>query len=298
MTNRIFAAAQPLAVGLLSLAGALAAPVSAPAQERKTLEAYDASTVVATVGEKQITLGDMLIARPRLPQNVEISDYTILFDEILRSLVTAEMIAQAAEKAGVAEDPGVKMRLEALRRTTLGQVYLARLAGERITDESLRKLYDEMMQNEITSAPFTQTSFRLIQLEDKKAAEDALAAVKGGSDFAELAKKLSTHVSNRNGGFIDYHSPGARVSPIDQAAMAMKNPGDLSEVIEANGKFYLVKLEGKRALEYNQVVPVLRRISYDRIAAAELEKLKKEIPVKNADALPPGEAIMKNDLLK
>ena len=137
-----------------------------------------------------------------------------------------------------------------------------------------------------------------MQVETKKEAEDLLKKVKGGADFAELAKKHSKHVSKENGGLFPFHSPSPRPTPVDLAAVVMKKKGDLSDVIEMGKQFFFIQLEAKRTLTFEQTKGALRKISFDRLAAAEIARLRKEIGVKPAAALPPGEAILKNGLIK
>lgn len=272
-----------------------ACPLLALSQDRPTLQNYDADTVLATVGDGQITLGDLLIARPRLPANVEIADQEIVFQNVLSSLTTTEMFAQAALQSGLAEGRVLKLQLAAMRRNALSQAYLSQLARGQLTEVALRTLYQELTANEESRTPFMQASYRLIQADRRDEAEAALAAARDGANFADLARERSTHLSNANGGLIDYQSPS---TPIDQAALTLAEPGDLSEVIEFQSRFYVVRLEGKRLLAYEQVLNVLRRIGLDRIAAQELERLRGDIRAQRADTLPPAGAILQDELLR
>ena len=291
-------AAQGSALIAVGAVLSLSAHGPAAAQERKTLSKYDINTVVATVDGKKLTLGDLMTARPRIPPNVEVSDADKLMGAVMNTLTSAEVLARAAEKAGLADKPAMKLRLAAQRRSALGQAYLAKVAKEKITDDTLKKLYDEMMSNEVTKAPFVQSSFRLIEVETKKEADDLHKKAKGGAKFADLATKHSKHVSNKNGGLFPFHSPNPRPTPIDIAAIKMKKKGETSDVMEVAGKFYIIQLEGKRTLEFDQVKGALRKIAFDRLGASEISRLYKEYSVKPADALPPGKALLDDSLLK
>src|SRR5262249_20302105 len=62
----------------------------------------------------------------------------------------------------------------------------------------------------------------------KAKAEDLIAQLKRGADFAELAKKYSEdEASAKNGGDLDYFGRGRMVPEFDQAVFAME-PGQLS----------------------------------------------------------------------
>lgn len=79
----------------------------------------------------------------------------------------------------------------------------------------------------------------------KKAAE-LLAEAKAGADFAELAKTHSDDASKAAGGLLPWLAAGDTVGPFEQAAMALA-PGQLSEVVETDFGFHLIKGVEKRA---------------------------------------------------
>ena len=73
-------------------------------------------------------------------------------------------------------------------------------------------------------------------------AEDLLAKIKGGADFAALATKLSEdEVSAAKGGELEPFGRGAMVKDFEDAAFAMK-PGDISGLVKSQYGFHIIKL--------------------------------------------------------
>lgn len=82
----------------------------------------------------------------------------------------------------------------------------------------------------------------------KEKAEQLLAAVKKAPDsFAELARKNSSDAGSAvNGGDLDFFSRKAMVKPFADAAFSMKK-GDISEVVETEFGYHIIKLTDIRA---------------------------------------------------
>ena len=75
---------------------------------------------------------------------------------------------------------------------------------------------------------------RHILVEDKKTAEEVIAKLKDGGDFAELAKEFSTEpVAKESGGDLGWFGPGKMVPPFEEAAFPLKE-SEISEPVTNN----------------------------------------------------------------
>jgi len=77
----------------------------------------------------------------------------------------------------------------------------------------------------------------------KELAETLLQQIKGGKDFAELARAMSDDPGSANkGGELGYFGRGVMVAPFETAVFSMK-PGEVSELVETDFGYHIIKLE-------------------------------------------------------
>ncbi|MBP9827293.1 peptidyl-prolyl cis-trans isomerase [Candidatus Saccharibacteria bacterium] len=74
----------------------------------------------------------------------------------------------------------------------------------------------------------------------KAKADDLLNQIKGGADFAELAKKNSEDSSAANGGDLGFIEKGQTVTEFEEAAYALK-AGEVSGVVKTQFGFHIIK---------------------------------------------------------
>jgi parvulin-like peptidyl-prolyl isomerase len=119
--------------------------------------------------------------------------------------------------------------------------------GAATTDEELKFFYEQNKQNYKNEE---RIEARQIVVNDKKAADDALARVKGGEDFAAVAKAVSKEGADADGAL--NAKKGEKVpQPITKLTLSSKvadaafklTSGGTTDVIEDNGKFYILKVE-------------------------------------------------------
>jgi anaerobic C4-dicarboxylate transporter DcuA len=83
-------------------------------------------------------------------------------------------------------------------------------------------------------------------LRSETEARDALAALKSGADFQQLAQKSSTDATASAGGEMGWQAKGKLLPELEKAGSDLKKPGDLSEIIKSPFGYHIVKLDAKR----------------------------------------------------
>ncbi len=114
----------------------------------------------------------------------------------------------------------------------------------------------------------------------KKQAEEILAKVKGGADFAELAKKFSQDESNASkGGDLDYFGRGQMVPEFDKVAFALQ-PGQISDLVKTQYGYHIITLVDKKPASQRPLTEVRAQIE-DRLkweqAQAQAQKLADDV---------------------
>lgn len=82
-------------------------------------------------------------------------------------------------------------------------------------------------------------------------AEGLLQQVRGGADFAEVAKSSSDCPSAPNGGDLGTFGRGQMVPAFEQAAFAL-GEGQISDLVETQFGYHIIKLEGRVRLPFDQ----------------------------------------------
>ena len=99
----------------------------------------------------------------------------------------------------------------------------------------------------------------------KAKAEELLKQVKGGADFAELAKKNSEdEASAKNGGDLDYFGRGRMVPEFDQAVFAMQ-PGTISDLVKTQYGYHIITLVDKKNAKTRPLAEVRQQLT-DQLA--------------------------------
>jgi len=105
----------------------------------------------------------------------------------------------------------------------------------------------------------------------KTKAQDLLTQIKGGADFAALAKQHSNDGSAQAGGDLGFFPRGQMVKPFEDAAFALK-AGEVSPIVESEFGYHIIKSSERRDA---RTVP-LAEVS-DRIAQALRQQKQQQL---------------------
>jgi len=203
-----------------------------------------------------------------------------------------EDYAKALKTADISEKELVELTRKDIIINNLVQKDLA--AKITVSDAEAKKFYDENIDKFKRDAE-VRASHILIGVEpnasaeDKKKAKDKadalLKEVKGGKDFAEVAKANSTCPSSAQGGDLGFFGKGQMVPPFEQAAFALKK-GEVSDVVETQFGYHIIKLTDKKEPETvkfedtkERIVDYLKQQKLQKAVNDFLEEQKKKAKV-------------------
>jgi len=111
-------------------------------------------------------------------------------------------------------------------------------------------LYREKLEEVLTAALPTaaeQVQARHILLQTREEADAALARLRDGEDFAELAAELSIDTATKEqGGDLGWFPRGQMTPAFSEAAFALQ-PGETSEVVETEFGYHIIRLDQREA---------------------------------------------------
>lgn len=138
-----------------------------------------------------------------------------------------------------------------------------------VTDEEIMKFYDEN-KGQLGEEPQVKASHILIGVDasatpevkakTREKAEAIRMEVKGGKDFAAAAKADSTCPSKEQGGDLGFFGKGQMVPAFEQAAFALQ-PGEISDVVETQFGYHIIKLTEKKDAEAPKFEEIKEKIA-------------------------------------
>ena len=231
--------------------------------------------VVARVNGDVLHRSDLDLALRGAPAQIQQAPLDKIYPQLLNSLVNAQLLAQAARKAKVDQNPQVKEQLNQAQNEILADSYVASLARSQVSEAKLRAAYDDYAKQ----APTTEeVHARHILVATEQEAKDIIAQLDKGADFATLAKDKTTDPSGKsNGGDLGYFTKQDMVPDFANAAFALK-PGDYTKTpVHTQFGWHVIKLEDRRpgkAGTYDQVAPEIAQQMTQQIVAAKLQELR------------------------
>ena len=139
-----------------------------------------------------------------------------------------------AIEQGLDKKPEVKLQMMLQHANVLAQKY----AADKLKDKV--KATDEEIKAYLESHPEMD-----VDKKNRAKAEEVLKRARAGEDFAKLAQEFSSDGSKDKGGDLGWFGHGQMVPEFEQAAYALK-PGEISDVVQSQFGFHIIKLEEKK----------------------------------------------------
>lgn len=144
--------------------------------------------------------------------------------------------------------------------------------GIKLSDADAKNYYDQHQELYQTAERRHVAHILISEKDEAKAnekAEELLAKIKAGDDFAKLAEANSADtLSARKGGDLEPFEKGVMDPAFEAAAFSLAKPGDVSSVVKSKFGFHIIKLLGVEP----QSTKAFEAVKADVIAKLQSEK--------------------------
>lgn len=196
---------------------------------------------------------------------------------IINELVGSELAYQEAQKQGIDKLPDFKISEELAQRKLLVNVFLADFMKKNPVTEADTKAAYEQYKKELGDKEYNA---RHILVKTQAEANDILAQIKKGGDFAKLAKEKSLDTASKEkGGDLGWFSVAGWVKPFTDAVVVLKKGEVTAAPVQTQFGWHVIKMIDTRATQvpsYDKVKENLERTLQQR----KLEKLMLDLKAK------------------
>jgi peptidyl-prolyl cis-trans isomerase C len=273
--------------------------------DRALNDAYKKKNPDAKASDEEITayyathpkeFDDFLQSNPRAAQQAQGPQK----DELKKQLGEFKVLAERARNEGLERDSLTRLQILLTRSQALAGAYLGNLqknADKLVADAEVEQYYkdhpddfDEIRVRHIlistqptpeaeeeSDAPDAKAGKdkkpeskpkTLTKDEARKKTQELLDRARKGEDFAKLANENTDDPGSKGkGGEYDFFGHGKMVPEFEKAAFALK-PGEISEPVETQFGFHIIKLEERRT--------AASPVTDEKVKQQIVEKLKQE----------------------
>lgn len=246
-------------------------------------QAQSVDDVLATVNGTDITLGDVLVARTQLPPQYQQLPNEALYEGLLNQVIQQHLLSETVTDMS----PRLKLAIQSETRSLRAGEALSAVTEGAITDEALRAEYERQYADQDLGLEYNAAH---ILLETEEKAQEMVAELENGADFAALAQEHSTGPSGPSGGDLGWFAKGVMVPAFEEAVIAME-PGAISAPVETQFGWHVIKLADTRAVEapsFDEVSGQIAEELRQNAIAAHIEKLTSDAEITMTEGVDPA----------
>jgi len=246
--------------------------IAAPSVAQTEKDAGPKSPKPVTVNGKAIPKARLdFVVKQRAAQGTP--DNAQLRKTILDALITQEVVAQEAERKGMAKSAEVQTQLALARQQVLIQAYMQDYFKSRpITDEQMQAEYVKVK----ASRGDKEYKARHILVDKDTEALDIIAQLQKGAKFEDLAKNSKDPGSKDRGGDLDWNPPTTFVKPFAEALAKLEKGKYTEAPVQSQFGWHVIMLEDVRAIQFPEFDAVKQQIR-NMLQEQEVQKLIAEL---------------------
>src|SRR6266568_2537134 len=192
---------------------------------------------------------------------------------ILDNLITQEVVAQEADRRGLAKSAGVRTQLELLRQQVLVQAVVQdHLKTHPVKDEEMLAEYNKVK----ASRGDKEYKARHILVDKDTEANEIIAQLKKGSKFEDLAKQSKDPGSKEKGGDLDWNPPSTFVKPFSEALTKLEKGKYTETPVQTQFGWHVIQLDDVRTAQF-PAFDTVRQQLLTRMQEQEVQKFVGEL---------------------
>ncbi len=246
-------------------------------------QAKSASTLVAEVDGRAVTLGDVGDAIAELPSTVRDLPFSDIFPSIRAQLIGQQALVIRAQRQGLDEDPVVRRKIKATSDRVLANALLEQEISRSITEAALLDRYNK----DYAGKPGPEeVHVRVIMTPTEQESADIIAELRAGADFATLAKRSSKDATASAGGDAGFVTLDGLTPEVGAVVFAMPTGQFTPFPVRSVGSWFVLKAEERRRQPirgFSVVRDSLRQSMLREGAADVLRAAMKDVAVREYD---------------
>lgn len=195
--------------------------------------------VAAVVNGETIAVSEIKDVYDKNPQLKAQTTFEDFYNQAIDVAVNGKLALQAATAAKVQESEAYKNQMAELKDEVARQVYMEQKVSERVTDEAVKKVYDEYV-SKFESEKEIKAKHILVDSEDT--AKEIIAKLDAKeASFDDLARKYSKDQPD-----LGYFTAKAMVPDFSKAAFALKKGEYSKEPVKTEFGYHVILVEDVR----------------------------------------------------
>lgn len=231
--------------------------------------------IAAKVNGETIYVNDLkqsYVDHPQIKDKVPFDEF---YTKTLDVFVNSKLVYQAAQQARVEETPEYQRQLVTAKEDLARKLYLEKKVEEKVTDEAVKKLYDEY-----TSKFESQKEIKAkhILLDSEEKANEVINKLKNGGSFDALAKEYSKDQAVDLG----YFTSDMMVPEFSEAAFNMNKDEYSKTPVKTEFGYHVILVEDIRAskpVELKELEPQLKNMVSQQAITEIFDELRKNAKV-------------------
>jgi len=195
---------------------------------------------------------------------------------IVDRLINFELVAQEAERRGLARNADTQALLEIQRQEILLQTYMQDyFKNKPISEATLRAEYDKVR----SSRGEREYKARHVLVDSEAEAKNLIDALGKGVKIEELAKVSKDGGSRDRGGDLGWNAAGTFVKPFADALSKLEKGKFSAQPVQSQFGWHVILLEDVRSVQfpaYEQVKPQIQNVLQDQ----EMQKVFADLRAK------------------